>query len=152
MEKKVTSTIFTISLLFMLGLFLPQGMQGQALVQSQILQKCIDYEGLQQYYPLDNQKNPFPVYVLESKPPVFPSNPPLVKFNKEVKYLSATELSKLDPESYFLFKQYDLKDNATTQVELEYYYRSNGNYKVLHGNFIFKNDGQTWKMSESKIN
>lgn len=132
-----------IASFLIMGLFI----QAQDLTQdqSQILQKCVDYPELQQYYYIDNNK-PEQLYVfVENDPMVFSNMVEVEKFGNSFAYLTPAELSEFNPNGYLLFKTLNIVGN-TADVTFEYNHKFNGKYETVLFSLNLVKENENWKV------
>lgn len=152
MEKKVTFTTFAISVLLMLGLFLPQEMRAQRGDQSQILQKIIDLPDLQKYYPVSSEGKVKQVTIMQH-PVSFPSDLSLSGSDTKVVFMEMSEVNANKISAYFKFRSIEITQN-TSKVVGHYFY--NYNYYTNKSDIVaitvdLEKSGSDWKIVNAKV-
>lgn len=102
----------------------------QANDKGKIVQKCIDLEDLQKFYPRSATGEYEPVYILLHGVS-FESDMKLSKFGKEPVYVNKEELTEKGIVTFFLFHTVDISKNAA-HVCFAFYYDNRGNDSPLN--------------------
>jgi hypothetical protein len=119
--------------------------------QTQVVQQCIDYPAFEQYFPIDEQKNPDQLVVLYYHPQFFPIDLPIKKFGKEIKFVTSKQLAELKPKGYFLFKRFEIRENQASVI-ISYNYTVDGSTRNLQYSLFFENENDVWKLSRASTN
>lgn len=154
MQKKITSSIFAVIVLLMVGLFLPHDVQSQvqAQDQAQMLEQIIDLPDLQQHYPLNAQGNQKQVHIMQF-PVSFSSDISLSNSDREVVFMERSEIESKKVDAYFMIRSIS-EVQGTTKVVGHYFYNYNydtkkGNYDAITVNF--QKTGSEMKMVNANV-
>jgi len=117
---------------------------------AQILQKCINLQELQEYYPLDVKGKPKQLYVMQHGVSM-PENLNVSKNGKAVVFLEKNEILTKGTDAFFLFRDFKVFQNSSN-VAFVYYFNFDGSYKeYVAVELELKKAGDTWSITQSKI-
>ncbi|MFV0483851.1 MAG: hypothetical protein ACK5MG_07150 [Bacteroidales bacterium] len=107
-----------------------------------LLQKTLDIENLQQYYPVDEVKNRgYLVLMINEQVSKYYD---LYKYNKKVLFATEDEIRDKKISAYLTFKKVDIKNDLATITLL---YSTQG----IKCDAVFKKEGCDWILKDSKI-
>jgi hypothetical protein len=152
MEKKVTLTTLAISVLLILGLFLPQQMMAQKEDQTLILKKIITLPEMQKYYPMGTDGKTKQV-IIEQHPMSFPKDLALSDATTKVVLMEMADVNSADIKSFYKFRSIETTGN-TTKVVCHYF--MNYNHQTNKSDIIaitaeLSKSGSDWKIVNASV-
>lgn len=121
--------------------------------KGQVVQKCLDLQELQKYYPQSAIEQNEPVYILLHGVS-FESDMRISKFGKEPEYVKKEDLMDGRIQGFFLFHTIEV-DAKEAHVSFAYYYDNRGNDSPLNGShvkfevFLSKDAKGQWNISKT---
>jgi len=91
--------------------------------RAKIVQVCLDLPELQQYYPMDIQSNIKQVYIMQY-PVTFSADLSLSGSDKEIFFMTMSEIKENKVEAYFMFRNIETTHNSS-KVICHYFYDFN---------------------------
>jgi hypothetical protein len=118
--------------------------------QAQILQKCIELQELQQYYPLDAKGNQKPLIINYWHPVLFPTDLTLLNDGKNVEFREMSLESDKNAEAYFLFKKFVVLQSSSV-VKFDFSYDNFNLPKLLEVMLDLAKVGDAWEISGIQV-
>lgn len=102
-------------IIFMMSLFPLTAFCQQPSDQDLVIQKCIDMNEIQAFFPKKADNTYKHVYVLQF-PIKFKSQPALTKFGQPISFLERPELNGEHPDAYINFQKFNISGNTADVV------------------------------------
>lgn len=148
-----SSRILFPVLLLILSFFSGQQVNAQSEETSdqvQVMQKCIDLEGLQSFYP-KNRDGSFKTLKVMQHAISFPHSIAVSHRGRSLDFIGKGEATGGFTEAYFLFNQFQIT-GRDAWVELVFYYDQSGSVgKMQVVSLKLQKNGSTWTITQSKI-
>ena len=118
--------------------------------QAQILQKCIELQELQMYYPLDADGNQKPLIINYWHPVLFPADLTVTHAGSNVEFrLMSLEKSK-NAEAYFLFKKFEVFPGSSL-VKFDYSYNDSDHLKAIEVTLELSKTLDKWEIANIHV-
>ena len=152
MKKRVTLTTMAVSVMFLLGLFMPQQMMAQKEDQTQILKKIISLPDMQKYYPLSADGKAKQVVIMQH-PMSFPADMALSGSGTNVVLMEMADVKSANITSFYKFRSITTT-GGSTKVFCHYF--KNYNHQTNKSDIIaitaeLSKSGSDWKIVNSSV-
>ena len=134
---------FSLVILMLFGLAI-QGVAQSSDDRAQILQKCIDFQELQRYYPRDARGAIKQLNIMQHGIS-FPENMNVSKNGIRPVLLSKQQVNDTDTKAYFLFHEFKVSE-AVASVAFIYHYNDADQLVVT---LELEKTGSTWSIKKS---
>jgi len=118
--------------------------------QSQILQKCIELQELQQYYPLDANGNQKPLIINYWHPVLFPTDLMVMNGGKNVEFREMSAENNKNAEAYFLFKKFEVFPGSSL-VKFDYSYNNADHLKAIEVTLELSKTLDEWEIANIHV-
>jgi hypothetical protein len=152
MKKRVTLTTMAITVVLLLGLFMPQQMMAQKEDQTQILKKIITLPDMQKYYPMGTDGKTKQV-VIEQHPMSFPTDLALSDASTKVMLMEMVDVKSGNITSFYKFRSITTTGGSTKVV---CHYFKNYNHQTNKSDIIaitaeLSKSGSDWKVLNANV-
>jgi hypothetical protein len=115
-----------------------------------VLQKCLDLEALQPYYPKGPDATYQALHILQHGVS-FPTGLPVLKAGKPLVFIDKAQLAATNPDAYFLFYEFLITDKAA-KVDFVFNYDQTGSQpKMQVVSLELEKKDQAWHLVQVKI-
>jgi hypothetical protein len=119
--------------------------------QTQILQKCLDLQELQQYYPVDADGNPNTLIIHYCHPFTLPTDLTVTHGGRNAEFRLMSVENDKNADAYFFFQKFEILE-STCHVSLKYCYGNSGNPKEIQVLLDLKKTGDAWAITNYTVN
>ena len=138
-------------IIFMMSLFPLAALCQQPSDQDLVIQKCIDMNEIQGFFPKKADNTYKHVYILQF-PIMFEGNSSVTKFGQPVSFLERSELNGIAPDAYISFQKLNIKDNTAEAVFNFSYNRFAAEPHVVTMNLNLQKNAGQWTIINTTSN
>lgn len=118
--------------------------------QAQILQKCVELQELQKYYPLDADGSQKPLIINYWHPVLFPTDLTIINGGKNVEFRVMSMESSKNAEAYFLFYKFEVFQTSSV-VKFDFSYDNANHLKVLEVMLDLSKKSDAWEIANIQV-